>query len=1090
MLEVCQTCAACAPGFYKDAPGTQACRTCPKNTYNPDQGATASAQCRSCPDGAVTVGSGQTSSDACQCNERTYLVSGSMVTCANCPSGAVCASGFCALRTPSQNCSARSDPIPGTWVRSTSGNDEGRFRLVGCPAGFQTQNASHDTQKCHRCLETQYIVNGDKDACEKCPPGLTCRGDHVVVPVVKNSTWAAEDGVYKLRSCPMGYSKISVASEWDQQKCQPCEAGYECTLEVCDTCARCQPGTYKDAPGTQACRACPQNTYNPDQGATAFTQCRSCPDGAVTVGSGQTSSDACQCNERTYLVSGLAVCRTCPVGAMCSDGTCALAEDNLQCAPGMEAINGNWMRSTQDGSFLLLGCPVGHRLNNVSGHDLQACLQCPEGKFMLDPNDPSQACQACPMRTTCPKRGPPVFKQADIEGSLSIDGDISNMDAVVRSLAAALGVDQSKIVLGDVVKARRGQYQISFQIFADDSLAEVISQNMGDIFMNSFTAKLVEEGVTATIAPVFKPVNKEKKREGEVWELEGGQYVLKSCPVGFLLINSTIETQTCKECETGTYTISYDYGCDSQTKLCDNRACLPCANGATCRKGSSPVWEHFVPKPLLLGSTILPWVTVITGGTRRVLFCDQENKTCAPPLAGVKGMEAAQEDHVWEFVESKVAFVLKSCPPGHQMVNSSTGVFNPTLQQCAACGATKYIIDREAPCMDCPKGADCPDGAQFLPLAVGSVWEEVRASNGGIQKRLVQCPAGYELNREEALAIGDACTMCPQGSYRLIPSTLTDLRASQTTSNPQCTQCDPKATCRGSHIVEGKTGYWRYNPMPWGTAEMDNAFEYLPDVACTFEGEVCLFPEGSFARSGWKEGAGVKGTMRCMHLPGGGKEIFCARATAQTATRREQDVDSNATTAVTSKVWVFRCPVGACADNNTCLQNRTGPVCGYCKPGFAKQTDGCSAEVCPSEETLLQYRILLSVGLGIIVFILYIFFVARPVLPELDWLLSRASQGAVYCISNATCVSNTHGDGAEVASEGFVCIMMIWGAFKSIRDKIIAANRWAKAVHLTQFMKVCWRGLFVYVRCGQTSHELTCPWPFIHISLHTHACRY
>jgi hypothetical protein len=107
-----------------------------------------------------------------------------------------------------------------------------------------------------------------------------------------------------------------------------------------------------------------------------------------------------------------------------------------------------------------------------------------------------------------------------------------------------------------------------------------------------------------------------------------------------------------------------------------------------------------------------------------------------------------------------------------------------------------------------------------------------------------------------------------------------------------------------------------------------------------------------------------------------------------------------------------------------------------------------------------------SVGLGLIVFILYISFVARPVLPELDWLLSRALQGAVFCISNATCVSDTQSDGAEIGSEGFACIMMIWGFFKSIWDKTIAANRWAKEVHLTQFMKVCWRGLFVFVRCG------------------------
>ena len=680
---------------------------------------------------------------------------------------------------------------------------------------------------------------------------------------------------------------------------------------------------------------------------------------------------------------------------------------------------------------------------------------------MLDPKDPSQVCQACPMTATCPKRGLPVFTQAAIEGSLSIDGDISNMDAIVRSLAAALGVDQSMIVLGDVAKARRGQYQISFQIFADESLAEAISQNMGNSFMDSFTANLAKEGVTATITPVFKPVNKEKKREGEVWEVEDGVYVLKSCPVGFLLFNSTIETQTCKECETGTYAISYDYGCDSQ--LCDSRPCLPCANGATCKRGSSPVWEHFVPKPLLLGSTILPWVTVITGGTRRVLFCDQENRTCAPLLAGQKGLDAAQEDHVWEFDESKLAFVLKSCPPGHQMVNSSNGVFNPTLQQCAACGAAKYIIDREAPCMDCPKGADCPDGAQFLPLAVGSVWEEVRASNGGIQKRLVQCPAGYELNREEALAIGDACTMCLPGSYRLIPSTLADLRASQTnSSSPQCTPCDPKAECLGSDIVEAKDGYWRYNPKPWDTAEMDNAFEFLPDVVCSFEGEVCLFPEGSFFRSGWTEA-----TMRCMRLPGGGDGLICARAAAQRATRRQEDADPDApTTMDNATTKVFRCPVGACGSNNTCLQNRTGPVCGFCKPGFAMQTDGCSAKLCPSEAELRPYKILAGVGSGLVFFMGWLAFVARPALPELDWLLSRALQGIISCLSKTTLVQDTRGDGLEMSSEGLACFLMIWAVLKAIWRTLCAADRWAREIHLGQYLKVCRVASLCFVHGG------------------------
>jgi hypothetical protein len=616
--------------------------------------------------------------------------------------------------------------------------------------------------------------------------------------------WEEIEGQYLLRTCPSGHHVT--ASTAQQQRCLPCLEGHECVNTSCVTCTKCAPGFYKETVSAQACSGCPQNTYRTIPGATELAFCLSCPAAATTARTESISKNQCLCSNRMYSTK-LAdfTCMICPAGAVCSDGSCALATRNLQCAPGKEAIKGTWMRSTQNGHFLLFGCPVGHRLNNESGHDVQDCLQCPEGTYMLDPNDPSESCQACPMTATCPNRGPPVFeKAAAIEGSLSIVGDSSDVDDIVRSLAASLGVEASIIVLGDVSEARRGQLKLFFQIFADESTAEEILRRMDDGFMKTFTANLAEAGINATITPDLKPVTKEKKREGEVWKLENRKYVLKSCPVGFLLINSTIETQTCKECETGTYAISYDYGCDAKAKLCESRACLPCANGATCNRGSSPLWEHFLPKPLLLGSTVLPWVTVITGGTRRVLFCEQEDKACAPPLPGVKGMEAAQEDHVWEFDKTLLSFVLKSCPPGHQLINSSAGIFNPALQQCSVCGAAKYIIDRAAPCMDCPKGARCPDGAQFLPLAVGSVWEEVRASNGGIQKRLLQCPAGYALAREEAVALGDACIACDPGTYRLIPSTLADLESN---SSAQCTICDPRATCKGLDIVEVHEGY-------------------------------------------------------------------------------------------------------------------------------------------------------------------------------------------------------------------------------------------------------------------------------------------
>ena len=213
--------------------------------------------------------------------------------------------------------------------------------------------------------------------------------------------------------------------------------------------------------------------------------------------------------------------------------------------------------------------------------------------------------------------------------------------------------------------------------------------------------------------------------------------------------------QACQECEGGKFSISSEHGCRVQSSGqdgwlggCDNRACITCADGATCNKGSTASWKHFVPRPLQLGGQVLPWVSVIQGGKTVRLFCDQESMTCAPPSGAGSATTGpgpvSRDDHIWEFSEEISHFVLKRCPPGHRLVNSSSeGVFNPTLQLCSACGPGTYIIDQYAPsCQPCPKGAVCPDGAQFLPTAVDSVWEAVIGSNGGIQNRIIECPPG------------------------------------------------------------------------------------------------------------------------------------------------------------------------------------------------------------------------------------------------------------------------------------------------------------------------------------------------------------
>lgn len=182
------------------------------------------------------------------------------------------------------------------------------------------------------------------------------------------------------------------------QECLPCRKGSECTSPSCTVCTECKPGYYKASISTEACLACPMNTYGAMAGATKLDDCLSCPLGAHTNGKvGETALQDCSCDSRLYS-SQLQpfTCSACPAGALCADSTCALAKPGLKCSPLASAVVGIWRRGP-DGLFTLLGCPTGFRLINDTGHDVQACIQCPDGKYMLDSNDPTLSCQTCPL---------------------------------------------------------------------------------------------------------------------------------------------------------------------------------------------------------------------------------------------------------------------------------------------------------------------------------------------------------------------------------------------------------------------------------------------------------------------------------------------------------------------------------------------------------------------------------------------------------------------------------------------------------------------------------------------------------------------
>jgi hypothetical protein len=174
------------------------------------------------------------------------------------------------------------------------------------------------------------------------------------------------------------------------------------------------------------------------------------------------------------------------------------------------------------------------------------------------------------------------------------------------------------------------------------------------------------------------------------------------CPSGYVLLGAE-ETATCSICSAGKY--SLDPTAPAPDSISRQPECLNCPEGGICGGGASV--SFFVGR--------------------------------------------------WEIEAS--AYILKSCPNGYQLVNStngnSRGMFSHDRQHCKQCLPGQYIIDPNIhECKMCPQGANCTDPSKPTFLVPQSEW----ISDGGVWV-LVGCPPRFFLDT------GPQCTLCPAGFY-------------------------------------------------------------------------------------------------------------------------------------------------------------------------------------------------------------------------------------------------------------------------------------------------------------------------------------
>ena len=645
------------------------------------------------------------------------------------------------------------------------------------------------------------------------------------------------------------------------------------------SCEACAPGTYAISPGSSTCSLCPEGTFEHEAGAS---NCKPCP-GNTASPPGSTNQSTCRNREPPIpLISG--------------------PKSTMSMAPPVD-------HSLTEYTHWLCGHGSTEALpHNTAGYG--SCVASLFSSLQLSglPDCKSPAFAGLDLQLTVVKR--------DFYGQLMASDDTSTLQ-LYSALNGDKDNDESVSFLGPVfsgIKKGRAVFVISVKpTFSHVSEQQGISNLLRRVYIY-VAGQDAASGVTM-------------QSDTRMVHLASGN--LSVCPVGSVLVLDTPSLPSggaCFRCAAGKYNVNPLAG-----------ECLACPPSAVCPNGAPPLFAAskvtaVIAMELPSGSSEeatreaiaskigmhlwqLSILRVRQQDRRRMQLVQFEivadkaqmdklvsqAKAIGMELSDTESLSAASEGEVWE--GSGGHFYLRQCPLGHRLINTTEPAV--LAARCTPCPPTTYIIDPLGPCVDCPVGASCPDGTRFVPHAVGSVWEEVRMKNVDqtMVKRIVECPAGHALEFDEALPVNDNCRPCKPNTYRLDPSV-------RNSSSKGCIPCDPKATCPGGEVVEAVEGYWRVSPVLW-----DDFTEYLPGAACRVEGRPCLFPsEGFVLFQQWKEEQ-----MTCRPLPGGGDDLFCARP-IQRQGHTTSSLDGN-----DSRVHIVRCPTGACASNNTCLTNRTGP---------------------------------------------------------------------------------------------------------------------------------------------------------------------
>jgi hypothetical protein len=203
--------------------------------------------------------------------------------------------------------------------------------------------------------------------------------------------------------------------------------------------------------------------------------------------------------------------------------------------------------------------------------------------------------------------------------------------------------------------------------------------------------------------------------------------------------------------------------------------------------------------------------------------------------------------------------------------------------------------------------------------AEGSLWSmEVYPQavfNQSVRRfRISVCPPGNNLISKGPFpedSLLDSCALCSKQTYLLQPTSSNRLT---------CHPCPIGAVCDGGNSVVAQSGFWRDIQGEFAATHGNSENSNSSEPHSNSENANISEPHNNSEIANISEPHGNSDKANI----------------SEPGRRRSADPSQN------SPALVYPCPPGACEAGNVCKDNRMGPVCGLCKPGYILTAGGCS----------------------------------------------------------------------------------------------------------------------------------------------------